>query len=236
MKADNPVFIEYFTDILCVWAYIGQVRIDELLGKYGDKVKIEYRFCPVFSNTVQKITEGWGEKNGYFEFNRHLQQLSEKWLHIELNPKVWLHNQPASSVPVHIFIKAIQLLQERGEISSESLMQFDGRNIVEEAIWRLRRYFFKYAENVAHRNIQMRIAEELNLPQYEIQVLIDNGEAHAALYQDEQCKKKYHIQGSPTLVLNEGRQILYGNVGFRTMEANIKELMHQPAYYEASWC
>ena len=236
MKKSNLISIEYFTDILCVWAYLGQVRVDELLRKYSNGLEIKYRFCPVFSNTSQKISDGWGDKDGYQGFNQHLQNLSEEWKHIELNPMVWLHARPASSIPAHIFIKAAQLLQEQGYISSEPIKQYDGRNVVEEAVWRLRTLFFKDALNIAERNIQLQVAADLDLPQYEIQSLIDNGEAHAALYLDDLARDKYHIQGSPTVVLNEGRQILYGNIGFRTMEANIKELMHKHQYYEASWC
>ena len=44
------------------------------------------------------------------------------------------------------------------------------------------------------------------------------------------------IEGSPTFVLNEGRQKLYGNVGFRIVEANIAEMLRQPDPDQASWC
>jgi hypothetical protein len=37
------------------------------------------------------------------------------------------------------------------------------------------------------------------------------------------------------LVLNEGRQLLNGNVGYRVIEANIRELLVSNVV-EASWC
>ena len=43
------------------------------------------------------------------------------------------------------------------------------------------------------------------------------------------------VKGSPTWVLNEGRQLLYGNVGYRILNANIEELLKNPGN-EASWC
>jgi len=43
------------------------------------------------------------------------------------------------------------------------------------------------------------------------------------------------VKGSPTWVLNEGRQVLYGNVGYRILSANIEELLKNPGS-EASWC
>jgi hypothetical protein len=55
----------------------------------------------------------------------------------------------------------------------------------------------------------------------------------AADYQDAD---KMRIEGSPSLVLNEGRQKLYGNVGFRLIEANVQGLINAPGTDEASWC
>jgi predicted DsbA family dithiol-disulfide isomerase len=49
-------------------------------------------------------------------------------------------------------------------------------------------------------------------------------------------KEQLHITGSPTIVLNEGRQKLYGNVGYGVIEANIKELLKSPDAGAASWC
>ena len=44
------------------------------------------------------------------------------------------------------------------------------------------------------------------------------------------------IEGSPSFVLNEGRQKLYRNIGFRVIEANIQELLRVPGSNQASWC
>ena len=81
----------------------------------------------------------------------------------------------------------------------------------------------------------MKIAENLGLPVDKIKNLIESGAAFAGLDDDLQLKEKYGVSGSPTLVLNEGRQIIYGNVGYRVIEANIQELLTQPEY-QASWC
>ena len=36
--------------------------------------------------------------------------------------------------------------------------------------------------------------------------------------------------------MNDGRQKLYGNVGYGVIEANIKELLRSPVAGTASWC
>ncbi len=44
----TPITIHYFTDVLCIWAWISQRRIDELAEEFGDQIKIEHRFVDVF--------------------------------------------------------------------------------------------------------------------------------------------------------------------------------------------
>ena len=58
----------------------------------------------------------------------------------------------------------------------------------------------------------------------------------APLAADYQDADKMRIEGSPSLVLNEGRQKLHGNVGFRVIEANVQGLIHAPGPEDASWC
>ena len=57
----------------------------------------------------------------------------------------------------------------------------------------------------------------------------------AALSGDLRSAAQLGLKGSPTWVLNEGRQVLFGNVGYRILSANIEELLKHPGA-EASWC
>lgn len=41
--------IDYYTDLLCVWAWIAQRRIEQLKDDYGDKIHFNehfYRYLP----------------------------------------------------------------------------------------------------------------------------------------------------------------------------------------------
>jgi predicted DsbA family dithiol-disulfide isomerase len=73
------------------------------------------------------------------------------------------------------------------------------------------------------------------LPIADIQAQIDSGEAYAQLSRDFELVKEHHVTVSPTLIFNEGRQRLNGNVGYRIMEASIRELLRTPVG-EESWC
>jgi predicted DsbA family dithiol-disulfide isomerase len=52
---------------------------------------------------------------------------------------------------------------------------------------------------------------------------------------DFDAQKKQLVEGSPTFVLDEGRQKLYGNVGYRILEGNIQELLTEPGQ-RPGWC
>jgi predicted DsbA family dithiol-disulfide isomerase len=62
-----------------------------------------------------------------------------------------------------------------------------------------------------------------------------DGSAMSALMNDYQKSNQQGIKGSPSYVINGGRQTLYGNVGYRVLLANLEELLNNPED-EASWC
>jgi predicted DsbA family dithiol-disulfide isomerase len=231
----DSVRISHFSDILCVWAYVSQIRLDELKAQQGDKVDIGYHFINLFGCSAERIGEGWRDRGGYAGFGDHVLEVCGGFPHIEVGPEVWRAATPASSGMSHLFLKAIQLMEERGEIASESSPQYKDRSLSEEAAWRVRLAFFRDVRDIAQLSVLMEVAEELSLPVASIEEKLRNGEAMAALCRDLELKDIHRVEGSPTYLLNEGRQRLYGNVGYRIIEANVVELLDQPEG-QASWC
>ena len=103
-------------------------------------------------------------------------------------------------------------------------------------MWAFRCAFFRDCRDISRWDIQCEIAEALGVDIGAIEEHIHSGIAFARLAADYQDADKMRIEGSPSFVLNEGRQKLYGNVGFHLMEANIQELIRAPRTGEASWC
>ena len=87
------VEITYFSDVLCIWAYASQARVDAVKDTFGDAVRIEPRFCSVFAR-CRKIASAWNDKGGYAGFNSHLRQVAERFPHIEVHPEIWLKGAP----------------------------------------------------------------------------------------------------------------------------------------------
>ena len=223
-----PIHLSYFSDVLCVWAYIAQIRLDELKTNFPDNVVIDHHFVSIFGNAREKLETRWRDRGGLLGYNQHVQDVVKKFDHITVHPEIWTQAVPLSSTSCHLFLYAIQLLELK-EIIQKSEQKF------EKAIWAFREAFFTKLMNISDRKRQFEIAEELGLPIAIIQAQIDSGEAYAQLSKDLDLVKEHTVSVSPTLIFNEGRQRLNGNVGYRVIEANIRELLHNPPG-EQSWC
>ena len=228
----NVVEITYFSDVLCVWAYVSQARIDAVKEKFRAAVRIENRFCSVFGDTARKITSSWKDRGGYEGFNAHLRQVAERFPHIEIHPDIWLKTRPLTSASAHLFMTAVQQWEHQSEVTGGQ----SAANIFDQVMWSFRSAFFRDCRDISRWDVQCEIAEELGVNVNAIEECIHGGAAFARLAGDYQDADKMRIEGSPSFVLNEGRQKLYGNVGFHVMEANIQELLLTPRTDEASWC
>jgi predicted DsbA family dithiol-disulfide isomerase len=224
----EPIRIFYFSDVLCIWAYIAQIRLDELKTTFKDQIEIEPHFVSVFGNAREKLENRWRDRGGLKGYSDHVQKVAKKINHIALHPDIWTQNTPASSLSCHLFLHAIHLLEIKGIVPKSE-------KVFEKTTWAFREAFFAQLANVSHRQVQFEIAEQLGLPIAAIQEQIDSGEAYAQLSKDFELVKEHAVSVSPTLIFNEGRQRLNGNVGYRVIEANIRELLHNPPE-EQSWC
>jgi predicted DsbA family dithiol-disulfide isomerase len=227
------VQISYFSDILCIWAYAAQARVDAVKEKFGDTVRLDYRFCSVFGDTARKITSTWRDKGEYAGFNAHLREVARQFPHIEVHPDIWLKIRSPTSGSAHLFMTAVQQWQQKREREGESE---SATSIFDKVMWAFRCGFFRDCRDIARWDVQCELAEAYGVDIDAIEKSIHEGTAFAGLATDYQDADKMRIEGSPSFVLNDGRQKLYGDVGFRIIEANIQELLRTPVGDQASWC
>jgi protein-disulfide isomerase-like protein with CxxC motif len=187
----------------------------------------------VFGNTAAKITSTWRGKGEYAGFNQHLRKVALQFPHIEVHPDIWLETRPPTSTSAHLFMMAVQQWQHERKREGQGESP---ASIFEKVVWAFRCAFFRDGRDIARWDVQCELAEALGVDIEAIEKCIHDGTAFARLAADYQDADKMRIEGSPTFVLNEGRQKLYGNVGFRVIEANIQELLRAPAGDQASWC
>ena len=148
--------VSYFSDMLCIWAYAAQARIDAVKEEFGDTVRLDYRFCSVFGDTARKITSTWQGKGEYAGFNAHLRKVAQQFPHIEVHPEIWLKTRPPTSASAHLFLTAVRnWQQERGrQGQNESAI-----TIYDEVMWAFRCGFFKDCRDIARWDVQCELAE-----------------------------------------------------------------------------
>ncbi len=230
----KQVKLSYFSDVLCFWAYAAQIRLDELQEKFAEKIIIKHHFISIFGNTEQRIGEGWQDRGGYTGFSKHILKTARAFPHVYVNPDIWKLSLPKTSATSHCFLKAVQLLEQKDLISSAINTDY-GKTLFEESLWLVRCAFFEEALDIGNISVLKNIAEELQLPMAEIEQVLNDGTALASLMSDMEKKELLKLEGSPSYVMNDGRQKLYGNIGYRVIEANVTELLEHDNN-QLSWC
>jgi predicted DsbA family dithiol-disulfide isomerase len=226
----SPVQVLYFSDILCVWAYCGQRRVEQLAQSFGDQLVIETRFCSVFGDARAKIEAQWRARGGYDGFGAHVCGVAENFPHINIHPRLWRETRPRTSTSAHLFIKAVELIE--ADLAPAPYLE----RLSTRAAAALRAAFFVETRDIADWDVHAEIAADLGLDYRMVEARIRSSEAVALLIADYDLAAKHGVLGSPAFVMNEGRQKLIGNVGYRLIEANVRELRRTASMGEASWC
>ncbi len=218
----REIIVDYYSDILCVWAWIAQPRLEELARQWQDRVTVNHHFVDVFGDAHRKIPERWGGENtGFQRFNEHVCHCAEPFDASAVNSAVWLSVQPRSSAQAHLLLRAVGLHAGNATLADMAL--------------RVRRAFFAEARDVSDMELLLELAGEAGIDVQALRDSLRDGSALAAYSSDLRRAAELGVRGSPTWILNEGRQTLYGNVGYRILHANIEELLSHPED-EASWC
>jgi len=218
------VRITHFSDILCIWAYIGHIRVTELQANFPQEVVFDFRTINVFGDVRTKMDTQWKERGGVAAYARHVHDVAAGFEHVNLCPDVWYRNVPTSSLPAHLAIAAARLVDEAQGSSRAPLYDF----AVREA-------FFRTAIDVSCMTELFAIAQSQGIAVDDLERELANGRAHALVAHDLKSIDEFGVRSSPTMVFNDGRQSLSGNVGYRVLEANIRELIRHPGDRH-SWC
>lgn len=155
---------------------------------------------------------------GYAE---HVHKAAANFPEVEVHPAIWSEVRPVSSANAHLVVKACELSYD---IATSRLAEMS-----------LRKAFFRDAMDISDLNVLYALLEAQALDIDRLRKHIHDGTAMAALMTDYRSAQSAGVTGSPTYVIDGGRQVLFGNVSYRVIHANIEELLRNPTD-EASWC
>lgn len=217
----QPVVIDYYSDVLCVWAWIAQRRIDELNDKLAGKIELRYHYLDVFGDAINKIPTQWQEKGGFAGFASHVHKAAKPYPDAPINSELWQNIRPNTSANAHLVLKAVELSNSKEQSIELALL--------------IRKAFFVESQDIGELKVLFSLVEQVGLDAEHVNKALNDGSAMASLMADYQQAKALSLKGSPSYIIDNGRQVLYGNVGYRVLLANIEEHINQPIE-EASWC
>lgn len=229
-----PVKVVHFSDVLCVWAYVGQSNLYRMVQEFGDKVDVSVHYCSVFPDTHTKIKTQWQDRGGFNGYGDHVKDVVAGFEDFTIHDDVWSKTQPRSSASPQLFISAIELLEQNSGPKSAEVPFADRLSV--KAAKELRNTFFVDGLDISNWSVQRLVAEKMDLDFDEISKGIESGEAIAKLATEYELSQSLNVQGSPTYILNEGRQRLFGNIGYGILAANINELLTNQSDEIASLC
>ena len=215
--------ITHFSDALCIWAFISQVRVAELRGNFGCDIAFDYRYFSVFGDTRTKMATQWKDKGGLEGYAAHVRETADRFEHVTIATGLWTSNTPTSSMPAHLVLAAARVASPGDD---DALLSLDHE---------IRRSFFEEAQDISRIDVLLDICRIRGLDVAALESGLQSGAAHAALAGDLKLAQELGVRSSPTMTFNEGRQTLAGNVGYRVLEANVRELIRNP-HDQASWC
>ncbi len=166
----SPLQVDYYTDILCVWAWIAQRRVDEIEEKWGERVCIQHHCVNVFGDTVNRIGKKWCDRGGYAGFAEHVEESAAPYESAPVNPGAWRDVRPYTSAVAHLTLNAAELTKTPE----------DARKLAV----RLRSSFFVEALDIGKIDVVLDIACDAGFDRTDLMSAIESGQAYAALMAD----------------------------------------------------
>lgn len=74
--------VHYWSDILCVWAYVGQVRANELAANFAAELTLKNLYFSVFGAANTKLDSMWASKGGRVAYNQHVREIVARFGHL----------------------------------------------------------------------------------------------------------------------------------------------------------
>lgn len=230
----QPLDIAYYSDVLCVWAYVAQVRLIELKANFGDKIDIHPYQVTLFGDVEKRMQDGWADRGLYKGFAEHVEHVCEQFPHVELNKSVWWKCRPVTSGTAHLFLKAVELYEQAALAAAPEKAR--AAELYKNMEWAFRLAFFQDGRDISQTAVLFDIAKSYGIGKQDIKQYLNDGTAVARFTTEMAMKETYKLDGSPTYMFNNKRQKLFGNVGYKILHANVSELLENRSKEIASWC
>lgn len=210
-----PLKIEYWTDPMCIWAYVAESRYDAVIERWADRIEVQHRLVPIFGSLAWRFHRGPWANGGVADRIIKTRQVAKANGFDSVSGECWSH-APTSSWAAACAVTAVFAMEGQGDAPPRSGAKYQTA---------LRKHFFEDNKDISRRRVQLDLADRLKLSTSSMAALLDNGEALALVWEAHHERESRQIQGSPTWELDSGRCRMYGNFHVRALHATIESLL-----------
>lgn len=215
-SAPRVLRFEYWSDPLCIWAYVAQSKLERVIEEWGPHLSIHYRIVPVFGSLPRRFASGSWSSGGPEGRRVATAEVARAQGCEGVTGELWTGDMPSSSWPAGAAAKAAFLLEERSLAEPGSGAAY---------LRALRRRAFEANENICRRTVQLSVAEAIGVDPQRLDALLDDGLPYALLAEDDEDRRTAGVRGSPSYVFDGGRAVLYGNFPFEVLHATMEQLL-----------
>lgn len=212
----DRIRFDYWSDPLCIWACVGQKRLDDLMVDRAGVLKAWHRVVIVFDSVPWRFEKGPWKDDGPRGRVEATRNIAMRFGREDIDGSIWMRDPPASSWGPGAAVRAAYLAEEQGAAERLTGVTYERT---------LRERMFVDNLNIARREVQLETAEASGIAPAILEQRLQDGSAMAALAEDQRLKQSLGIQGSPTYVFDNGRAILYGNFPLGILHATVDELV-----------
>ena len=183
MEHGNIPELWEWAEYYCPWCYVAAVRLHKIMPEYQERVRLRQRAFPL------EIYGGGPPDRKELELEIWLAALQEPAAVFKPFKEDWL----TTTLPA--FEGAWCAFQQ-------------GESVGHDFDLRIRRAFFAEGRNIGQRNVILELAQEAGLDMDHFTRLFNSGEAHTAVLQEGRLGKEiYHVRGTPTVMLADGKKL-----------------------------
>ncbi|MFD2177552.1 DsbA family oxidoreductase [Veronia pacifica] len=206
------VRIDFYSDILCIWGWVGYHINHKLAGRWQEgEVRWHYRHLELYGDVAARIrSQGTGDQ-AYFRYAERSEKFVSGFDGLDFHPDVWRKVRPGSSLLPHQVIKAVEL-----EYGQQTANHFADR---------VREAFFRDGRNIGDFNVLTDLLTEYQLSSKSLLSCITNGYALGATVAEFRQAENDKVPGSPTWMLDNDRYRLFGNVEASVIIATVDTLL-----------
>jgi predicted DsbA family dithiol-disulfide isomerase len=212
----SSLHFEYWSDPLCIWAYVAQSKLERVISEWGEHLTIDYRIVPVFGSFPRRFSTGVWSKAGVEGRSEATAKVAREHGCEGVTGALWTRDTPTSSWSCGAAAKGAFHLERTEQAAPGSGATY---------LRALRRRAFEANENICRRAVQLSVAEEVGVDPARLSALLDDGLPFALLAEDDEDRKTAGVRGSPSYVFDGGRATLYGNFPFEVLHATMTELL-----------